>query len=383
MPLTFLIPLIYYNRSIQVLSVDGRFMSDDVQEEPTTGESEEEEIVELTIEERQEALKRARWNVFLYLGLAALLFGFALYPFVATTMEVDEGIGSIDKSITVWGLPVAGEDFTDIPVEIEVIVQSLPTDVNSIEIFIIENSKGCESTDGSIGEARTMLQSGELEHPNQYHIIEDPVESETYSVEMSVDPGIYCVQIVVDSSGGGFTGINVKAEVAFYPTQLPLAIFAVLCLLMSGFAFIGAQKHGKYVKNLVEPKKEPSIEDSVLAQTSAARIAAGPSGPPTGPSGPPSGPTGPPAPGPSGPPSGPTGPPAAGPSGPPIQEEPAIQQPQEPVSEPVAEAAPVSEDVYEDQGDGWFFRKFPDGTYDQKVYVIKDGLYVPYEDPNA
>ena len=383
MPLTFLIPLIYYNRSIQVLSVDGRFMSDDVQEEPTTGESEEEEIVELTIEERQEALKRARWNVFLYLGLAALLFGFALYPFVATTMEVDEGIGSIDKSITVWGLPVAGEDFTDIPVEIEVIVQSLPTDVNSIEIFIIENSKGCESTDGSIFEARTMLQSGELEHPNQYHIIEDPVESETYSVEMSVDPGIYCVQIVVDNSGGGFTGINVKAEVAFYPTQLPLAIFAVLCLLMSGFAFIGAQKHGKYVKNLVEPKKEPSIEDSVLAQTSAARIAAGPSGPPTGPSGPPSGPTGPPAPGPSGPPSGPTGPPAAGPSGPPIQEEPAIQQPQEPVSEPVAEAAPVSEDVYEDQGDGWFFRKFPDGTYDQKVYVIKDGLYVPYEDPNA
>ena len=383
MPLTFLIPLIYSNRSIQVLSVDGRFMSDDVQEEPATGESEEEEIVELTIEERQEALKRARWNVFLYLGLAALLFGFALYPFMSTSMEVDEGIGSIDKSITVWGLPVAGEDFTDIPVEVEIIVQSLPTDVNSIEIFIIENSKGCESTDGSIAEARTMLQSGELEHPNQYHIIEDPVESETYTVELSVDPGIYCVQIVVDNSGGGFSGINVKAEVALYPTQLPLAIFAVLCLLMSGFAFIGAQKHGKYVKSLVEPKEEPSLEDSVLAQTSAARIAAGPSGPPTGPTGPPSGPTGPPAPGPTGPPSGPTGPPASGPSGPPIQQEPAIQQPQEPVSEPVAETVPVSEDVYEDQGDGWFFRKFPDGTYDQKVYVIKDGLYVPYEDPNA
>ena len=215
MPLTFLIPLIYSNRSIQVLSVDGRFMSDDVQEEPATGESEEEEIVELTIEERQEALKRARWNVFLYLGLAALLFGFALYPFMSTSMEVDEGIGSIDKSITVWGLPVAGEDFTDIPVEVEIIVQSLPTDVNSIEIFIIENSKGCESTDGSIAEARTMLQSGEFEHPNQYHIIEDPVESETYSVELSVDPGIYCVQVVVDSSGGGFSGINVKADVAF------------------------------------------------------------------------------------------------------------------------------------------------------------------------
>ena len=63
------------------------------------------------------------------------------------------------------GPPVAGEDFTDIPVEIDITVQSLPTDVNSIEIFMIENAKGCESTDGSIGETRSPEQcfsSGEL-----------------------------------------------------------------------------------------------------------------------------------------------------------------------------------------------------------------------------
>ena len=240
-------------------------MSDDAQEEPSSGDSEEDAIEELTIEERQEALKRARWNVFMYLGLAALLFGFALYPFMSTMVEVDEGIGSTEKSITVWGIPVPGEDFTDIPVEIEVAVQSLPTDVNSIEIFIIENAKGCDSTDGSIGESRTLLQTGESEHPNQYHIIENPVESQTYSVEMSLDPGIYCLQIVVDSSSSGFSGINVQADVDLYPTQLPLAIFAVMCLLMSGFAFIGAQKHGKYVKSLVEPKKEPIMEVTVLA----------------------------------------------------------------------------------------------------------------------
>ena len=346
-------------------------MSDETQEEQKTGESEEDAVEELTIEERQEALKRARWNVLMYLGLAALLFGFALYPFMSTTMDVDEGIGSTDKTITVWGLPVAGEDFTDIPVEIDITVQSLPTDVKTIEIFMIENAKGCESTDGSIGETRSQLQSGDSEHPNQYHLIEDPVESETYSVEMSVDPGIYCLQVVVDSSGSGFSGINVKADVALYPTQLPLAIFAALCLLMSGFAFIGAQKHGKHVKSLVEPKEKPSIEDSVLAQTSAERIAAGPSGPPTGPSGPPApGPTGPPAP-------GPTGPPAPGPTGPPSQEEATV----EPTPEPIVE--PVSEDIYEDQGNGWYFRKFPDGTYDQKVYVIKDGFYVPHEEPSA
>ena len=54
-------------------------MSDEVREEPTTDDSEEDAIEELTIEERQEALKRARWNVFMYLGLAALLFGCLLY----------------------------------------------------------------------------------------------------------------------------------------------------------------------------------------------------------------------------------------------------------------------------------------------------------------
>ena len=352
-------------------------MSDDAQEEPSSGDSEEDAIEELTIEERQEALKRARWTVFMYLGLAALLFGFALYPFMSTMVEVDEGIGSTEKSITVWGIPVPGEDFTDIPVEIEVAVQSLPTDVNSIEIFIIENAKGCDSTDGSIGESRTLLQTGESEHPNQYHIIENPVESQTYSVEMSLDPGIYCLQVVVDSSSSGFSGINVQADVDLYPTQLPLAIFAVMCLLMSGFAFIGAQKHGKYVKSLVEPKKEPTMEDTVLAQTSAARIAAGPSGPP-------SGPTGPPVAGPSGPPSaGPSGPPPAGPSDPASVEEGLVETTAEPAPEPQTEAAPAAEDVYEDQGDGWYFRKFPDGSYDQQVYVIKDGFYVPYEDPNA
>ena len=51
------------------------------------------------------------------------------------------------------------------------------------------------------------------------------------------------------------------------------------------------------------------------------------------------------------------------------------------VAEPAAE--PVAGDVYEDQGNGWYFRKFPDGTYDQKVYVIKDGFYVPHEEPSA
>tara|TARA_B100001564_G_C20584962_1_gene645047 strand:+ start:67 stop:1116 length:1050 start_codon:yes stop_codon:yes gene_type:complete len=349
-------------------------MTDEVEQEASS-DSDDETVPELTIEERQDALKKARWNVFMYLGIAALLFAFALYPFMSMSMQVDEGIGSTEKSVTVWGLPIAGEDFTDIPVDVEIVVQSIPTDVGSIEVFMIENPKGCDAIDGSIADTRTLLQNEEAEHPNKYHIIEDPVESQTYEVEMSVDPGIYCMQIVVNSEtgGGSFSGINVEASVDIYPTQMPLAIFAVLCLLMSGFAFIGAQKHGKYVKNLVEPKADPTVEEAVLAQTSATRISAGPSGPPTGPSGPPS--------------AGPTGPPVAGPTSPPPQQTPEPVPEEAPVSESepeaVPETAPPADDVYEDQGDGWYFRKFPDGTYDQQVYVIEEGAYVPYVDPNA
>ena len=130
------------------------------------------------------------------------------------------------------------------------------------------------------------------------------------------------------------------------------------------------------MKGLIEPKSEISVEDSVLAQTTSNRITAGPSGPPSGPSGPPvAGPTGPPA-------AGPTGPPAAGPSGPPESSTPVVTE--------VAETPAVTEeqveevaDVYEDQGDGWFFRKLPDGSYDQTVYVVEEGQYVPYVDPEA
>ena len=80
------------NSLIQVLNSDGPTMTDDVAEEPMVV-SEEEDVPELTIEERQDALKRSRWNVFMYLGLAALFFGFALYPFMSTVLYVDEGIG--------------------------------------------------------------------------------------------------------------------------------------------------------------------------------------------------------------------------------------------------------------------------------------------------
>ena len=133
-------------------------MTADVSEE-TPNQNEEDSTPELSLADHEDALKKSRWNVFMYLGIAALLFGFALYPFMSVDLSVDEGIGSIDKTVTVWGLPVDGEDFTDIPVKTTVIVQAVPTDVDSIEIFMIENPKGCDVTDGSIGNMRVDLQN--------------------------------------------------------------------------------------------------------------------------------------------------------------------------------------------------------------------------------
>ena len=43
-------------------------------------EDQDELLEELSLEERKEGLKKARWNVFLYLGVAAILFFFALFP---------------------------------------------------------------------------------------------------------------------------------------------------------------------------------------------------------------------------------------------------------------------------------------------------------------
>ncbi len=292
----------------------------------------------------------------MYLGLAVVLFGFALYPFMSLTLHVEEGVGSVEENITTRALPIPGEDITDIPVEIEIIVQAVPTDIRSIEVFMIENPKGCNSEDGSIEKTLTDLQNGESEYPNNYQIIENPVESKVYDLEFGVDPGIYCLIIVSDSPGNNFAGINIQSTIDLYPNQLPLALIGTVSFLLSIFGFIGAQKHGKFVKNLVEPKAD-TIEDSVLNQTISSRVAAGPSGPPV------PGPTGPPV-------AGPTGPPTAGPTGPPTAQ-----------TTPVETV--VESDVYEDQGDGWFFRKLPDGSYDQTVYVVEEGQYVPYVEPNA
>ena len=59
-------------RSLQVLSGDGTTMTEAEHEQSQpeeVSEIAEDETSELTLQERQDVLKKSRWNVFLYLSL--------------------------------------------------------------------------------------------------------------------------------------------------------------------------------------------------------------------------------------------------------------------------------------------------------------------------
>ena len=195
------------------------------------------------------------------------------------------------------------------------------------------------------------LREGNVEpdHKNQFQYTEGGVQpGDVFDFEFDVDGGNVCLFAEYIDTGDGnaiLSGGEMKIDGDMWPNQIYAGIFAVLFLGLSGFAFLGAQRHGEGVKALTEPSKK-TAEEEVLASS------AGPSGPPPS------------AAGPSGPP-----PSAPGPSGPP--------QVDEPTAEP--EAAPA-EPVFEAAENGYFFRKMPDGSYDQTVYVqAEDGSYVPYE----
>ena len=311
---------------------------------PPLEDHHEEAMTEMTLEERQEALKRSRWNVFLYLGLAALMFGFALFPFpfsaapLGDTYEQDLGF--------VWGPPLDGEDFTDVPIEIEITATNPPAESDTRIAVYLLNSDDCASSD--ILDIKRDSRSAPT-HDYQYQISDKaPIVDEVVVFEFRVDGGGQCFfaeYVDKDDPGRTLSGA-MEIDGSMWPNQVWAGIMALLFLGLSGFAFIGAQRHGKSVKELTEPGKK-TTEDEVL------ETAPGPTGPP------------PKAPGPSGPPQ------AAGPSGPP-QIAPATP-------EPVVQTASV-EPTFEDAGNGYFFRKMPDGSYDQTVYVrSEDGSYAPYQ----
>ena len=341
-------------------------------------DADQDEVVEtLTLDQRQEELKKSRWNVFLWLGIAVLMFTFALFP-MPFNIDYDGNTDSAEKDIGwVWGPSLPGDDLFDAPLHLDVLASSPPPDSGVlIEAYVIKEDNCQQQLGNLIEEAKAGTS-----HANQYQIMDStPVVGQEHTFKFSVDPGQYCVIVqYVDADGSvnndNANDLSVKGKV--WPNQVFGGILGIICLSLSAFAFVGAQKHGAHVKQILENGNE-STEDKVLASLTDARVAAGPTG------GPPSaaGPTG-------GPPS------AAGPTGPPqtveapVVEAPVVEapveqvEPEAPVPTPTEPTPATADDagaVFEPAERGYFYKKLPDGSYEQTVYVHNsDGSYVPYE----
>ena len=333
-------------------------------------EDQDERMEEMSIEERQERLKKARWNVFLYLGVAAILFGFALFP-MPFSADYDDFSKSAEKDIgLVWGLPIEGEDAFDVPMRLTVTADNPPAQsAINIAVYVIQQEDCTEVQ--SVSEKMQTAKGGES-HEHQYQEATSRVLADgTYDFEFDIDPGQYClIAEYIDGNGDKITssGHAMSVEGKLYPNQFFGGALGLLCLGLSAFAFVGAQKHGKVLRSILEGENE-TTESKVLSEASKARIAAGPGGaPPTGPSGPPGAP-----PAQS---TGPSGPPGEAPADAP--EDPAAPEPDNDAPEQPASVG--DEGTYEPAENGYFFRKLPDGSYDQTVYVQDaDGSYVPHE----
>ena len=318
--------------------------------EEITADADQEEAAEaLTLEQRQEELKKSRWNVFLWLGIAVLMFSFALFP-MPFSADYDDFGNSAEKDIGfVWGPSLPGDDLFDASMNLDVTATSPP---QYSDILIEAYALKVDNCQQNLAEFTVIAKNG-TDHAYQHQIMDKtPITGQEYTFEFSLDPGQYCVIVQYIDANGDINSnpsndLAVKGRV--WSSQTIGGLFGILCLSLSAFAFIGAQKHGAHIKKILEDGDE-STETKVLASVSSARIAAGPSGPPgAGPSGPP---------------------PSAGPSGPPPADEPSSSEP-----------APVATDaVYEPAENGYFFKKLPDGTYDQTVYVQNaDGTYAPHQ----
>ena len=89
-------------------------------EENSAVADQEEPVEALTLEQRQDELKKSRWNVFLWLGIAVLMFSFALFP-MPFSADYDNFTNSAEKDIgLVWGPSFPGEDLFDASMHLEV-----------------------------------------------------------------------------------------------------------------------------------------------------------------------------------------------------------------------------------------------------------------------
>ena len=358
---------------------------DEVDTEQVANSTPEPQNAEQKIKMLKDGIKKSRWNVFLLLGVSLVMFGFALFP-LTMSVPYDDLWGTSEKDLGyVWGPSSPGEDFLDVPFELDVEIVRAPSvsDNVTLEVYILK-AKDCQ--DLSLSELEVIARGGNS-HNNQFASLDSPLEGETYTFDFNLDMGHYCTKVqFVDSKGETLkqnTRLNVNGKL--WPNQVVTGLPGIVFLGLSIFAFIGSQKKSAKLKSILE-KRKVSEEQLILEAVSAEKIAQGPAGPPQSSSGP------------SGPPQKQkkSGPPQSvvsqdtstsrrsGP--PPTSTTVEVDMHDQGTSDSVIEVEPTQETVISDEstfepaGNGYFYRKMSDGTYEQVIYVQSaDGTYIPYQ----
>lgn len=372
-------------------------MSDEEMSDIPEKASENEVIEEMAVEEspseetapKEESLsslkaelKRSKGSVFLFVGITVVMFGFALFP-MSTNIPYDGLWGTAEKDIGfVWGPSASGEDLMDVPFELEVEVISAPSVATNVtlEAYVLKLD---DCLDLEVSEFELIAKQGGS-HEYQYSSRKAPLEGQTYTFEFNLDMGEHCakVQFVDDQGRTLKQNTELKAKGKLWPNQVIAGIPGFIFIGISIYTLLGFRNKNSKVKQLIEQER---IEEEKLAgeAATAERISLGPGGPPKldGPAGPPKS-----AVGPSGPPKVEkrSGPPrstiskssdSSKRSGPPPANS-------DSVSELVQETSlEVDDSVFEPAGNGYFYRKMVDGSYEQTIYVqSEDGTYSPYQE---
>ena len=334
-----------------------------------------------TLSSLQASLKKSRWNVFMFLGLAFLMFGFALFP-LSLEVDFDTFTGTAEEDLgLVWGPSASGRDFMDVPLEVSVKVNRLPpvTENITLQVFALQMDDCTDIEKASNAEIEALTGDS---HEYQYDFVNSPVEGGTYNFDFDLDFGQYCFYVKVTGLGGTVvdtSSTDIEVTGKLWPNQVIAGVPGLIFLGLSIFAFVGAQKVGKKVKTMLEDD-ELTEEQMVLEEVRRKKIVAGPGSPPSSPSESSSsqtkvaGPTNAPNVKLTGPTNVASAPAESVKSGPP----PAKTQ----VEQPAAASSLAEEDgsTFEDVGNGYYYRKMPNGVYEQQIYIIDtNGQYVPYQ----
>lgn len=306
------------------------------------------------VEELRELVKKSRWNVYLFLGIGAILFIFALFPLSTPGIWEDSNLksdsfsslGTVETPLSILGIP-------GMNVEVSVEVWVMDNHGGDIEVFLIPEA----CNDPNIVYSQSNMRD---ESSQGYYLLENAAPGSHNTVELETNPiGAHCL-IVEYLEGEDARDESLEVATHVYMLRVPLGIFAILSLGWAAFGFLGAQKSGNKLKELATPKSA-SVETQVIDAARQAKLASGPSAPPAPTSGPPS-----------------ATPPAAGP--------PTTTPPAEPIATETAsgQADPLTPAIaqpnYVGTGDGYFYIQNPDGSFEPEAYYQSpDGKYIIFE----